>query len=239
MAPKNVEENYEIYDCCLIGAGVDAKYPGGFASFAAMALAEEIPFCNIRNSSEAGKAYTNITSKDKLPWGFKMESIGMRFLLPSPSKAIDTAAGAELAKTKFWLDAVMEHAFFEFKIREDVILTVKPAMIPGGIGPVGNQFAPTTAESSYIITNGTPYVKNRFSYGKRPIGIPRDTPIQGTLKFSEIGKELLTAMGDVGVLHFGTTAVPVVVNNTAIIELTLRGYRLVQQRGEWHFSAGE
>lgn len=234
--PRNVEQNYEIYDTVLIGKGVDPKYPGGFNSFGAMATADEVPFLNIRNSSEVGKGYTNITSKDKLPWGFYMESIGIRFMMPTPKETLDIEKSAEKAKAKFFMDTVNEHAHFEFLIREDTILTIKPSMIPAGIGAAGHQSSVAGAPHSYIMTNGIPYVKNRFSYGRNPVAIPRDTPISGHLKFTENGKELLTAMGEVGELTFGTDTLPVPVNNIAMIELTLRGFRLIQQVGEYHFS---
>ena len=235
--PRNVEENYEIYDTVLIGKGVDEKYPGGFASYAAMAAADEVPFLNIRNSSEAGKVYTNITSKDKLPWGFFMESIGIKFFVPTPIKVVDASLSAELAKAKFFMTTLQEHAYLDFLIREDTILTIKPTMIPSGTSAIGHESSVAGAPHSYLVSNGQAYVKNRFSYGRNPVAIPRDTPIKASLRFSELGKELLTAMGEVGDLEFGITGTEVEVHNTAMIELSLRGFRLVQQRGEWHYSA--
>lgn len=236
--PQNVEQNYEIYDTVLLGKGVDPKYPGGFQSYAQMAQADEVPFLNIRNSSEVSESYTNITSKDKLPWGFYMESIGIRFIVPTPENVLpDTSQQAALQKAKIFMTAVMEHARFKFLVREDTLLTIKPAMIPAGIGAIGHEASVAGSAHSNLITNGMAYVKNRFSYGRNPVAIPRDTPIKGSLKFSEIGKEMLTAMGEVGVLGFGLEAPLEEINikNTAMIELTLRGFRLIQQVGEYHY----
>lgn len=228
---NNVIETWQIYDTVRIGASVPANYPGGFPSFAAMAAADEIPFLNIRNSSEAGLGYTNVSSKDKLPWPFWLESLGMRFMYPDP----ETANGGEpgdFMLSKLFMAHLQEHAYFQFTVREDVIVTLKPAHMPAGMGPMGFSVPlnPAFAMSS-IITQGNPNMGNRWKFQGQPLNIPRDTPIKGVLKFTDYGKQLLTAMNLPGKLVFTNAAV----ENEALIELTCRGKRGVQQRGEYHY----
>jgi len=236
----NVSENWMIYDTVRIGLDVPSKYPGGFLNFTLMSQAEEIPFINIRNSSEAGEAYCNVSSKDKFPWAFRLESIGMRFTLADPSVSDELLTYEQRNVAKFFCTLLPDHAWFELKIREDTILKIKPFMLPPGFGPIGHGTSiQGTPQPSNLISSGTPYVKNRWSYGRLPVMIPRDTPVKGTLRFSDYGKQLLAAMATIAPFNFGTIANPVTLNREADIELTLRGRREVQQRGEWHYGADQ
>lgn len=230
---NNVIETWQIYDCVRIGKNVPSKYPGGFNSFVQMALADEIPFLNIRNSSEAGLAYTNVSSKDKLPWPFWLESIGLRFLYPDPESPANPAPLlGDNVMGKMFQQVIQEHAYFQFQIREDTIVTLKPAHMPAGMGPSGyiSSIGGITSMGT-VITQGQANMGNRWKFQGKPLNIPRDTPIKGILKFSDTGKQLLTAMGAPGEIPFGAA----VWTNEAMIELTLRGKRGVQQRGEYHY----
>jgi hypothetical protein len=230
---KNVMEPWPIYDSVLIGPAVDTS-KNWYASFATMAQQPEIPFLNVRTLSDAGASYTNITSRDKFPWLYYCESIGIRFLYPDP--VVDNASThtAIMAATALFQKVIPEHAYFELQIREDVIYRACPAHMPAGIGVTGfvngnnaaNNFMMTT------LTNGVPAMANRWKFVNGAIAIPRDTPVLARLFFSQYGKDLLTQLGAVSGFDFGgVSAFP----NVAKIELTLFGVRGVQQRGEYHY----
>lgn len=232
---KNVMENFPIYDTVLIGLTSEqaAKYPGGYQNFTEMADAEEIPFLNVRNSSEVGGSYTNITSKDKLPWLYYLDSFGFRFLYPDPNVDAASEHTGIMAASKYFQTVVCEHGYFEFSIREDVRLRSKPMLLPAGFGASGFISGNQTQNSwfSTLITNGLAQIKNRWRNTQSAMEIPRDTPVKGSLRFSEYGKSLLRKMGNVAGLDFGDETP---FQNIAMIELTLIGVRGVQQRGEYH-----
>lgn len=236
---QNVIENWMVFDTVRIGNSVSDKYPGGQASFKTLALEDEVSFLNIRNVSEAGRQYTNMEKKGVFPWPFKLESIGIRFIMPTPTVYAAEVSPAinEAYKGKLWSQDIMEDAVLYLSISEDTILKIKPAMLPAGFGPTGDMTALANSNPANTITNGVTYLRNRFGYGKHPIKIPRETVVKAALHFSERGKELLTAMDEVGLLQFGSSVAPVSIENEAKIELTLRGRRAVQQRGELHYSA--
>jgi len=234
--PQNVLEPWIIYDTVLIGTSVDPKYPGGVANFTELAQKDHLAYLNARNTAEAGgKFYTNISSKDKLPWPFWLESIGMRFMLPSPNTNSGEEHTALMAAEKVFADILPEHCVFEFAVREDTILIEKPAFLPSGFGPTGFMQMQNASPglSASLITNGDPNSNNRFKFVGDAVGLPRDTPISGKLTFSDHGKTLLEALATVPSLDFIDE-----VAGVAMIELTLRGMREVQQRGEWHWGAG-
>jgi len=228
---KNVMESWMIYDCALIGPGVDTSH-NWYASFTAMANAPEIPFINVRTSSSAGAAYTNITSRDKFPWMYKLHSMGIRFIYPDPTVDNSSPHTAIMSATKLFNQVVQEHAWFELELREDVVLRVKPSHMPPGVGVQGFTSS-NNAQNNWMATtytNGAPYMGNRWKFVGKTLDIPRDTPVRGRLYFSQYGKDLLTQIDEVADLDFEDSF-----NNVAMIELTLLGMRGVQQRGELHY----
>lgn len=231
--PKNVMESWMIYDCALIGPEVD-QAQNWYASFAQMAQQPEVPFINVRTSSSAGDAYTNITSRDKFPWPFWLHSLGLRFFYLDPTVDNSSPHSAIMSATKIFNQAIQEHAWFELEIREDTILRLKPSHAPAGVGVPGF-VSSNNAQNNWMsttLTNGAPYLGNRWKFVGDVIRIPRDTPVRGRLKFSQYGKDLLTQLNAVSGLDFaGEDPFP----NVAFIELTLLGKRGVQQRGEWHY----
>lgn len=234
---SNVRESWPMYDTVLIGLTEPeaAKYPGGFTSFTAMAAVDEIPFLNIRNSSEAGLSYTNISSKDKTPWLFFVDSFGMRFIYPTPNVNTSSEHTAVIAASKIFETEILDHCYFQFAIREDIRLTIKPAMMQAGFGPQGFMIGNSTQNSFFAtnITNGQPNMGNRWRNVESAMTIPRDTPIKGTLRFSEYGKALLRQIDTVAGYDFvGEDPFQAL----ARIELTLFGLREVQQRGEYHYA---
>jgi len=233
---KQVRETWPVYDTVLIGLPEEAaaKVPGSFTSFTAMAAVDEVPFLNIRNSSEAGLAYTNVSSKDKTPWPLWAMTFGMRWIYPTPNANAASEHTAEMAASHIFETEILDHAYFQFSIREDIVLTIKPAMMPAGFGPAGYMVGNSTQNSFFIDNpnNGNADMRNRWRNVRAAMAIPRDTPIKGSLRFSEYGKYLLRYLNTVAGYDFATQDD---VYAVARIELTIFGEREVQQRGEWHY----
>lgn len=226
---RRVREDWIMYDTQRIGAHAKLeKYPGAVIDWAALATLESVSFFNERNVSTSGKAYTNVTSESKIPWPFEIESIGCDFHCPSPSEAAPKALNMV---AKIFAGLVADHAWFDFYVREDIRLTLKPKMAPPGYGltgygDFGNAIPPMSSYNSGLENSG-----NRFRWTEKPLSIPADTPIRVELHFQDYARNVLINMGDQGLLT--------VINQEgssyldAQIRFSLRGKRYVQQRGEY------
>jgi hypothetical protein len=232
---KNVKETWIAYDTVRIRDGLSAEPNGnllGYNSFALLAAAQEVPFLNMRNSSQAGLQYCNLDKTDSLAWPFDAESIGIEFVYPTPYNS-QIAVSADAA-AKIFLETIPNHCALIFSIRQDDRLIIRPNMCPPGYGPYGAMAYQSSFNHAYaqIATMGVPNMGNRFQWLGEPLEIPRDTPIKARLVFSEYGKRLLNALS-LNPLDFNegpTGEIP----NEAQIVVSLRGQRYVQQRGEYH-----
>jgi len=246
--PKNVLEKWVMYDNCLIGdlatVGI-SNYPGSYATFDAVADDEEVSFLDIRNSAEVTKSYCNIAAKEKTDWSFYLNSIGIRVNYPTPNQGSehDVDGPGEWANAHMLAAEIMNHAYFELTVSQDIILTAKPLMLPSGYGAYGymmNSGSNNAALSHAVVVdhteNGVPDLRNRFSWDLKAFEIPKNTPLKGRLRFSKYAKELLRGLSTPENIDFEGTEndVPAIIN----IELSLFGYRAVQQRGELHFTGG-
>ena len=233
---KQVHENTMLYDTCRIGTLVPEKYPGGHQDFISLATPEHIPFLNVRNSSEAGLAYTNVTSKDKIPYPMVIESIGFKFHYPDPNMSL--IFSGDMSATKHFQMTLPQHAYFKFIVREDTVLILKPTMAPPGYGHTGQFGFYRVDMASAELNSGLPLLGNRWKWTGKALHLPDDTPIRAELYFSPYGKKLLEAMGSVYDLDFHESEpnpegrFP----NEAHIEISLRGKRWIQQRGEYFAS---
>lgn len=233
---KQVHENTMLYDTCRIGSAVPEKYPGGHPDFIDLAGPEHIPFLNVRNSSEAGLAYTNVTSKDKIPYPMVIESIGFRFCYPDPNMAL--IFSGDMSAAKFFISVLPEHAYFKFIVREDTILILKPHMAPSGYGIAGHSQYFRFDMHNTNLESGFQSLGNRWKWTGRALHLPDDTPIRSELYFSPYAKRMLRAMGVVYDLDFHESEAnpegrfP----NEASIAVSLRGKRWTQQRGEYFSS---
>lgn len=233
---RQVHETWMTYDKFRIGMAVTQAVQG-VANFPAIAQMDYVPFLNARQVGEVGSAYTNIASKDKTSFPFQLESIGMRFTYPDPY--LNDLSPSAQAMSKVWKEIIPDHSWFEFSIREDTRLIAKPTMLPPGYGLVGaisdQQWLNNSFASS--LEMGVASLGNRFKFMGDFLSIPEGTAIAGRLYFSPYAKYLLNRMSvwdldlkdgadQTGGMPEATTY------NEAAIEVTLRGTRFVQQRGE-------
>jgi hypothetical protein len=229
-----VKESVIIYDSLRIGPSVQADYPGGMPTFTALAASEENSFFNRRSSSD-GKAYCNLTQKNTLAWPVEIESLGIEFRYPSPSMDSASPFMAKRQSSKIFEAMVPMYSHCELQIREDIILTVKPEMMPSGFGYHGSESredSNSLGTYSLIGNNGFPAAGNRFKFLGEPLVIPRETPWKMNLYFAAQAKALLIALANVEPLEFGAVTTP----NECLIVVSARGYRYVQQRGRYFFT---
>ena len=206
----------------------------GFVSFTAMAAAEQLPFLNVRNASQADEQYCNVESTDKIAWKYELESMGLRFVYPSPYNA--ELVVSSQAHAKVFQDVLPEHASVRFTIRQDDMTLTVPAFMPAGAGRSGSimYFSPANPVYADSLSEGVPDIRNRHKWPEFHIVIPNNTPIKGLVKFSSYGKRLLTAM--VAPLPFDFNEGPNgEVPSEAFIEMSMRGWRFVQQIGDWYY----
>lgn len=241
-APENAKQVHQtsiLYDTCRIGELVPDNFPKGYTTLAAMAADDHVPFLDVRQSSEVGKSYTNITSKSKLPWPFYLESVGIRFFYPNPYNA-GIVANADAA-AKAFEEILPEHSWFEFGIREDTWLIEKCSLLPPGYGPSGMAGYVNWQNNSFVSveSQGVAAFGNRFKFINGVIPIPADTPIWGKLYFSQYAKTQILQRLQLLPLDFhegedasGEDTTP----NELSITVTLRGTRAIQQAGEYFAS---
>lgn len=222
---------WQIFDTVNIGPGIDKKVSGWFETFTQMADAPEIPFLNVRNNSEAGKSYTNITSKDKIPWWFDLNSMGLRWMFPDPAVNVGNEHLGITTMSKQFMSLLPEHAVFNFKIRSYTFLVVKASHLPAGFGPEGyfDMGVGTNTGFTSLINNGPGIMPNRWKFlGNERI--PMDTPINAFIELDDFAKSMLRTWDTVPGIDFGGEKL---FDNMAQIELTLRGIRYEQRPGEF------
>jgi len=235
---QQVKERFPLYDTVRISEDLpEGKTIDGYDTFTTMAAQEEVPFLNVRNSSQVAKSYCNLTSTDKLAWPFELHTIGIEFIYPDPSlKFPPNSLTGDIYASYLFKRILPEHCHVEFWIREDKRLSAKVAHLCPGVGITGynaNLAQPLATQTT--MTNGVPTAPNRWTFVGKPIMIPADTPIKGILKFSPFGKNLLNWLQNPGVLGFDEEYADAI-NNEAQIRYHLGGYRFVQRRGEYYNS---
>jgi hypothetical protein len=249
----NVRENAVLYDAILCGRNVPALYPTAqwFGSYAAMALANELAFFNIRNEAMVGSPYCNMDSIDKMTFPFQVASIGVQwFGMPSVGKPTPNPWGesdeqAEAAGLLLWVQELAKHCSLILKINQDEKIVLNCTMAPSGYGVAGD--VDISSPSSYASVfstwgNGDKELTNRWKFPV-PLDIPRNQTISCKLEFSSIGKRILSAMMGPGQLvakdnemgQFETPAyLPTVIDSVVGVRVSLEGHRFVQQRGALH-----
>ena len=226
----NVTQDFLLWDTIAIGSDVPTNINGWYPSFAALAAADvPLSFFNQRQEGETGTTYTNMKKKTGLDWPLDVESLGIRFLYPDPVN-VDMFDG-DRAASKMFREVLVEHTSLSLYIgsSDDKILSLKPAHAPAGYGPMANQSGPTASYSS-TGTMGEPLAGNRWLWLKKALTLPKDISIEVRLNLSAKAKQLLVLLAAVQPIEFLAGSL----QNWALIEVSLRGTRQVQQTGEWH-----
>jgi hypothetical protein len=290
--PMNVREPVTLIDtvlCSKYVAQMSDRPQGWFDSFAAMGTAGEFSFFNVRNKS-IGIMWNNQDSRDQMPYGLIIDSIGVSFVAPGcasqftacdrisadpaqwdPSAdepdppAEEDLVNREELHSAVWSSDLPNHASVTLTTNQDERLVGFPAMFPPGYGPVGggwgwgspNDFNVDPVDSDIehnilcgsfagnlqTIQEGTPDIRQRCDF---PVSmeVPKRATLRINVRLSVYGREMLKAMigphwftwvDDITGVYPDVMAVSKAVKATAFgIQCTIKGTRLVQQRGDYH-----
>lgn len=247
----NVKENWILYDSILVNLGVGglAYNDGWFTSYTQMGLQTEFPFFNVRNKNH-GLPYNNQDTRDALPYGLRIFSIGVQFFGPSipqyqTMNGNEPQGEANEATIQF-TNELPKHCSVILQTNQDERLRIASLMTPGGVGTVGGGVSQGDPEGFglgmpnggvWANGQGVSMLSNKWGFYE-PLEVPRRANVSVRLNINKYGQELLTAIngpfwhpcrsvtGD-GTFSQGIRA-------TAGIRVILGGQRLVQQRAQYH-----
>lgn len=226
---RNVRQDFLLYDTIRIGEDVPTNVNGWFANFTTLlASGGDFSFFDQRQESEAGTQYTNMKKKTGLDWPVIITDLGIGFYYPDPVN-VDMFDG-DRAAAKMFTDFVARHCSAALYTggADDKLLTFLPEQAPYGFGTTGHQSGPTESYSS-VLTNGSPLAGNRFQFANMAIALPKNFSISIKLTFAKAARDLLALLADVQPIVFANGTF----NNEAMIRITLRGMREVQQLGNY------
>lgn len=242
----NVAEHWVLYDTVLVGGYVSSMQynTGWFATWAAMAGVNQIPFFNVRNRSH-GLPYNNQDTRDQLPYVFKIYSLGVSFYAPSTTTYEATAPilGAQTTANSLFEVELPKHLSIKLRTNQDERLIANSLMTPPGYGPVVSGVAQGDYETAYTVPNvahtsftqGTPVFTNHWGFPK-PLEIPRTANLSVILQLNQYAQHMLTVMPGPYSQPMTNVAASGYYNtpSCAGIQVTLGGVREVQQRGQYH-----
>lgn len=249
----NVRETWELHDTINVDSVLlgQEQQNGFFPSFAALGRQNSIAFFKRRTEGSVHLAYNNQLSADKADYVIRLFSVGVHFYgPPTPYEAqnvLDVPENVQDYAPIFWTSDLPRHCSLSLEIDQNEVCLAAAAQLSPGYGPridgaacgVNGVLTDSMPEMIFANTMGLPKPSSRYwlatdYQGKsKPIDIPRDAPIEAKLEISEIATTLLQVMGGPGNYVFGTGSFTFF-NMRYGIQVSLYGYREVQQRGELH-----
>lgn len=245
----NAVEFFPIYDTVQIREeltkGENKIY--GFTSYAQLAAKQKVPFFNVRNSGEVGIPYTNLETKDQMPYVYRATSIGVHFSAPLgipeqwfQGETLPIGWANPLSHALF-VQEIPRHVAIRFKVMQDEKLIANTLLTPAGVGMHGVAGLAGIAQGNIAFTgvtsgqHGQPFLGNRYPFKEGDIEIPRGATFSAELEFSEYARALLTQMKGPGLFEFADDPnQPKTVPSCATIQVSLFGKREVQQRNALH-----
>jgi hypothetical protein len=255
----NVKEAYPIYDTVVVCRslyGKEQQVNGWYTSFAAFADDERHTFFKNRTAGSTHLAYCNLDSADTIDFVYHVCSLGVRFIAPVSPDAIDepNTSPAHMGENNlaWWLFDLPMHVGIDFRVQQDTVLESNCISSPAGYGSRGGGGAQPAQDGSTNAPNqiawktvigghGEVCIDNRFLFPK-PIGIPRNTSIEANLYVTDYARAvMLDWLGPNSnvLLTQEQAAAPAdgdfySVPTRYMIQVSLFGYREVQQRGNYH-----
>lgn len=262
-AYTNVAESYPLYDTVIVCSdmyGKEKALNGWFTTFRDFALNERHTFFKSRTIGNSHLAYTNLDSADNVDFVYKIFSVGVRFFAPvSPDTYNEIIVSPALMNENvpaWWLFDLPKHCGFDLKVQQDTIVENSCLATPPGYGPrngggaqpeIDNSATAPTQTPWKLITGTTsePIIDNRFTF-PTPIEVPRNATIEANVYPSLYARYMMTnLMGpEDWVLPTEETSDPpgnddwFTVPTRYGIQVSLFGYREVQQRGQYHAPGG-
>jgi len=258
----NVAEAYSLYDTVIVCSelfGKEKSINGWYTSFADFAADEKHTFFKSRTAGNSHLAYCNMDSADNVDFVFKAFSMGVRFFAPVSPDTINTIIVSPTDMNEnvppLWMFDLAKHCGIDFRVQQDVIVENTCLATPPGYGPRGGggaqpaqddnpdpDFPNQTSWKVTVGSNGEPCIDNRFPFPK-PISIARNTSIEANIYLSGYARFLLGNLDgpDLWVLPAEETdtqppgdANYIQMTTRYGIQVSLYGYREVQQRGQYH-----
>lgn len=253
----NVVEAWPLYDSIVISKtfyGNEIGQDGWFTSWANFGNQETHRFFNIRTES-AGDAYCNMQSADTMDFAFMAHSIGIAIQAPAPNveghaQTVQEGQAGELGGNDSFLphwiaSELPNHMGLQLKVQQDIRIELPTMGCPAGYGALGSGTATDYASAAVYgeipihenaVVQGVPVLENRVPF-PTPIGIPRTASIEGILHVSEYARNVLQSVKGPDDYQFNTDdgAPPYsFFQKRYVIQLSLFGERMVQQRGQYH-----
>jgi hypothetical protein len=241
--------------------GSESTTPGFFTNFATFAAQESHTFFKTRTEGMVGLEYTNMQSADSMDFAFECYSFGCAIISPgvrvSGIVSEGVISGLNTGALHWFETELPRHCSVQLKINQDILCEL-PAMqcSPGyGMSGGGASFAHNAYEVAnndylpvlnFAMSQGVPTMKNRWQFTKRdeqtgeivpnPVKIPRTASVEVILIISEYARTILKTIG--GPLNYlfhnpdGTAIVTF--PQRCLLQASLAGKRLVQQRAQYH-----
>jgi len=255
--PANVSEAWSVVDTIAIsknlyGNEVNAQWHTSFQSFGQQ---ERHSFFKQRTQGMVTAAYCNQQSSDSMDFAFVMHSIGLAIFGPpcgvnavpgQPDGSGGQIDQADLTTTQWIMADLPRHIGLEFKVQQDVRIELPCLKAPPGYGVTGGgvaqgQLADAPAfgsqpTNSIAVSQGVPILSNRYPLPFR-IGIPRTASIEGIIHVSQLARTILqNLLGPQNIPFNSEDGTPPLTffGQRYLIQLSLIGERLVQQRAQYH-----
>lgn len=259
----NVAEAYPLYDTVLVCNtfyGKEQTINGWFQSFRAFSQNDKHTFFKTRTIGSTHLAYNNFDSADNVDFVFKAMSMGVRFFAPVvpdgyKGNVTDDYELTLLNETNpnWWLFDLPKHCGIDFRVQQDVIVENTCLATPPGYGPrLGSGTQPASYDPTDVNIHYNPFkiiaggigeacIDNRFPF-PYPLAIPRNATIEANIYPSLYARRIMEDIsGPLNWVESGasggetpgstdTFSVPVRYG----IQVSLYGYREVQQRGQYH-----
>jgi hypothetical protein len=239
----NAEESWPLYDSLVVMNNVNSLYPNAawYQQYSDIAVPADLPLFNVRNKS-VGEAYCNFDSSDKMAFAYEIFALGILVAGPAVSgikigESTPSAANQTRPGDIFFASEVIRHSTFILKVGQDEKLVAPVSSLPAGEGIAGlakifDDANNTLGLALSNLGNGVPLKRNMWVFPK-PIRVPRDRNISGTLVFSNyLRTSLAKCAGPGQLLNSATGGYPDKYPSASLIRVTMLGRRYVQQRNE-------
>lgn len=256
---QNVAESAPLYDTVCVSKklyGKETSIGGWFTTFSGFGANEKHTFFKSRTEGSSHLAYCNLNSADNIDFVFKVFSFGVRFFAPVTPDAVNFTIQSPTQYAEnmpaWWLWELPKLCGVDFRVQQDVIIENTCLASPSGYGPRGGGGAQPATDTRVAFANqipwktiagtiGEPSVDNRFPL-PNPISIPRSTPVEANIYVSPIARYILGQLaGPESAMMLNenqATVSPVEADYISLpqrygIQVSLYGYREVQQRGQY------
>lgn len=259
----NVAESFPLYDTVLVCSdfyGKELSVMGWYTNFRDFADNYKHTFFKNRTIGSTHLAYCNMDSADNVDYVFNAISMGVRFFAPVVPDGYKGTVSDDYRETLinennpvWWLFDLPKHCGVDFRVQQDVIVENTCLATPAGYGPrlgSGTQPFPDATNTNIeyrrafkIVTGGIgeAAIDNRFPF-PYPVRIPRNATIEANIYPSLYARQVMAdiagpldwvSAGESGGETPGSTDT-IAIPTRYGIQVSLYGYREVQQRGQYH-----